>query len=62
VTTPHQGSTRLLAKATELRRLAPNVRDAFNLRISAALMEEVAGILEELAPLDPDIDSTPGEN
>lgn len=60
--TTHQGTESLVALAEELRATAPNVRDVFDLRHGAALMERAADAIERLAELEPDIDVVAGEN
>ena len=58
----HQGTSGLLELAVELREIAPHVKSAFDLRKGAMLMMRAADALERLAPLEPDIEATQGEN
>lgn len=58
----NQGTEALLNLAADLRATAPNVRDVFDLKKGAALMERAADAIERLAEFDPDIDAAPGEN
>ncbi len=60
--TPSAGTENLLALAADLKRYAPDVRDAFHLSISAGLMERAAEVVEAYAALDPDIQVARGEN
>ena len=57
-----QGTTSLLALADELNEVAPHVEQVYDLTRGAALMRKAACVLERLAPLDPDIEVTHGEN
>jgi len=58
----NQGTEALIELASDLRSTAPNVREVFNLRKGAALMERAATAIERLAPLEPDIDVELGEH
>lgn len=58
----HQGTESLIELAADLRATAPNVRDAFRLGHGARLMERAADAIERLAPLEPDIAVSVGEN
>lgn len=61
-TTPHQGTASLIQLADDLEAVAPNVLAWFDHRRAAALMRKAAVEIRRLAPLDPDIDVSPGEN
>ena len=56
------GTENLLSLAADLRKYAPDVRDAFHLRIGSKLMEKAADVVEAYAALDPDIEVAKGEN
>lgn len=61
-TTPHQGTENLIQLADDLEAVAPNVLAWFDHRRAAALMLKAAAEIRRLAPLDPDIEASPGEN
>lgn len=61
-TTPHQGTASLIKLADDLEAVAPNVLAWFDHRRAAALMLKAAAEIRRLAPLDPDIEASPGEN
>jgi hypothetical protein len=52
----------LLALAKDLTETAPHVREWYDHRKAALLMERAALVIERFAPLDPDIDAKQGEN
>ena len=56
------GTESLLTLAADLRRAAPHVRDAFDLRLGSHLMERAAEAIERFAACEPDIEVEPGEN
>lgn len=58
----NQGTESLLDLAADLRSTAPNVREVFDLRRGAALMERAANVIERLAVLEPDIEVEVAEN
>lgn len=60
--TAHQGTESLIELAADLRIISPHVRDAYDLRKGAMLMMRAADAIERLAPLEPDIDVSVGEN
>lgn len=62
MTTPHEGTTTLLDLASELAEVAPHVKDGFDLGRACKLMQRAAEVIERLAPTDPDIEASPGEN
>jgi hypothetical protein len=58
----HQGTESLTELADELDAVALNVEAWFDHTRAAALMRKAAVEIRRLAPLDPDIDVSPGEN
>jgi hypothetical protein len=60
--TAPQGTTALLEFASTLPRRAENLRSFFDYNSGARDLMICKEIIERLAPLDPDIDSAPGEN
>lgn len=57
-----RGTDNLLALAKDLTETAPHVREWYDHRKAALLMERAALVIERFAPLDPDIDAKQGEN